>query len=208
MKILAIETSTSFGSIAIMDGKKIIAEEIVYSERSHNERLLPSIDALLHRCGLSLDDIELFGVGVGPGSFTGIRVGLSTVKALAYAKQKKIVGVSTLEAMSLQGKFYSGFVCPKLPAGRNDVYTALYSFKDKVKHVYLNETVMNYDELLLKLKEIEKTESLPTLFIEEPCRASHVGELSYEFAQKELFKEPSQLMPNYIRLPRAQEKLK
>ena len=118
MKILAFETSTSFGSLALLDENRIYGEKTFYSERTHSERLLPFVDELLGQLSFSLSDIDCFAVATGPGSFTGLRISLSTVKAFALAHKKPVIGISTLEALSLNGMLYPGIVCALLDAGR------------------------------------------------------------------------------------------
>ena len=103
MKILSIDTSSSICSVAILEDSKIIKEMHNYSEREHSETLMPIIDELFKSTNLSLDDIGLIACSVGPGSFTGIRIGIATVKAFADAKNIPVVGVNSLEALAFCG---------------------------------------------------------------------------------------------------------
>ena len=100
MIILAIDTTTLTGSIALLKDTKLIAEVDIDSSSTYSERLLPAVDFLLKTNQLSIQDMDGFAVSVGPGSFTGIRIGLSTVKSFSYASGKPVAGVSTLKALA------------------------------------------------------------------------------------------------------------
>ena len=116
MKLLAIETSTMLGGIAVMEDNTLIAESRMNVKATHSERIMADIDNALRRSGFTIDDIDVFGIASGPGSFTGLRVGLSTLKGLSYATGKKVVSVSTLEAFAWNVPFSSHLICPLLDA--------------------------------------------------------------------------------------------
>ena len=101
MKILAIDTSTMLGGIAVMDELNLIAETRLNVKSTHSERLMTEIEHCLKQSSLKISDIDVFAVAIGPGSFTGLRIGLSTVKGLSYATGKPIVSVPTLDALAL-----------------------------------------------------------------------------------------------------------
>ncbi len=233
LKILAFDTSTHFGSLALMDENRIYGEKIFYSERTHSERLLPFVDELLQQLAISLSDIDCFAVATGPGSFTGLRISLSTVKAFALAHKKPVIGVSTLEALSLNGIFYAGLVCPLLDAGREEFYAAAYLFAQGERISCVEESVVSFPKLVEVLKAGaqkmdvqgpfllvgEVAHQRRSIFEQEKAffnwaphslslpRASYVGQLALKLAQKGLFQDPEHLVPTYIRLPTAQEKL-
>ena len=123
--ILAIATSTTSGSVALVDSCKVIAATQKAHVEAHAKWLMGSIDALLSDADITLTDIELIAIGTGPGSFTGLRIGVSTVKGLSWALSKPIVGVSTLRALALNVKG-PALICPVLDARKKQVYTALY----------------------------------------------------------------------------------
>ena len=221
MKILAFETSTAFGSLAVMDESQVYGEEIFYSPKTHSERLIPSVDTLLQRVGFTLSDMDLFAVAMGPGSFTGLRVGLGTVKAFAKAQHKKVVGVSSLEALSLNGTLYSGGVCSLLEACRGEVYAAVYRFQKEEPVQVLEEGVYAPEKLISCLSSPtvmigtcrELFKELPRGFLWAPLylslpRASHVGTLALKAVQEGRAVDPKELSPKYIRLPQAQINLK
>jgi tRNA threonylcarbamoyladenosine biosynthesis protein TsaB len=126
MKILAVDCSTSSGSVALVDGLKVMAEWNLESVRTHNRRLLRTIDELLEALGWSLEDLDGLAVTLGPGSFTGIRIGISTIKTLAWALDKPYVGIPTLDALAAPLQFAPRPVCPILDARRKEVYTAFF----------------------------------------------------------------------------------
>ncbi|RLB07812.1 MAG: tRNA (adenosine(37)-N6)-threonylcarbamoyltransferase complex dimerization subunit type 1 TsaB [Deltaproteobacteria bacterium] len=126
MRILGIDTSTSCGSIGLIDGDQIVAEHVLCCDETHSTRLIPSIQTLLREARLDLKEIDGLAVSLGPGSFTGLRVGLSTVKGLALAAEKPVVGVPTLDALAYNIPFTPYLICPFLDARRGEVYTALY----------------------------------------------------------------------------------
>lgn len=126
MRILAVDTSTASGSVALLDGEVLTAEWTLLSARTHNRRLLDGVDRLLAEAGWALEDVDAFAVTTGPGSFTGIRIGLSTMKAMAWALDKPLVGVGTLEALAAPLGAARSAVCPVIDARKNEVYAALY----------------------------------------------------------------------------------
>jgi tRNA threonylcarbamoyladenosine biosynthesis protein TsaB len=127
MKILGVDTSTSWGSLGIIDDDAVVAEYALFREETHSARLVPAIQALLKEARLDLNEIDGMAVSLGPGSFTGLRVGLSTVKGLALAAQKPVVGVPTLDALASNLPFTPYLICPILDARKGEVYTALYN---------------------------------------------------------------------------------
>jgi tRNA threonylcarbamoyladenosine biosynthesis protein TsaB len=126
MRVLGIESSARQGGAAIVDGDRLVCESLLNIEVTHSERLLPAIDRLLADARLSLEALEGIAVSVGPGSFTGLRIGLSTAKGLAYATGLPVVGVSTLEAMAWALPAARWPVCPVLDARKQEVYAAIF----------------------------------------------------------------------------------
>ena len=100
MKVLAVDTSTMVSTCAVLDDEKILGEYSLNQEVTHSENLVPMIKEMLYNLGLKASDIDLYGVATGPGSFTGLRIGIATVKSLAHVFDKPIVGVSTLEGLA------------------------------------------------------------------------------------------------------------
>ena len=131
MKILAIDTSTRVGSIAVVEGPLLKAQQILNIRATHNQRLLPGIERILADAGWSLDDLDGFAVSLGPGSFTGLRIGLSIVKGLSWATGKPLAGVPTLDALATNVSFVPHKICPVLDARKGEIYTALYRQGDE-----------------------------------------------------------------------------
>ena len=129
MLTLAFESSARPASVALVQDGALISQYTQCSGLTHSRTLLPMAEDLLKNAEYALKDIDLFAVAHGPGSFTGIRIGVSTVKGLAWALEKKCVGVSTLEAMAWNGAAAGGVVCPVMDARRGQVYNALFEIK-------------------------------------------------------------------------------
>lgn len=130
MKIFAAETSSGVASAAICDGDKLLCEVTLNNKLTHSQTLMPIIEEVFKRSGLTTKDIDIFAVAEGPGSFTGLRIGITTVKALAHAENKAVVGVNTLEAMCYNLPFCPYIISPIMDARRGEVYNAFYRFKD------------------------------------------------------------------------------
>lgn len=128
MLILAADTSSPVLSVAITDENHLLAETYVECGRAHSERLLATVDWILKQAGVSLSDVEAYAVSVGPGSFTGLRIGVAALKGLALAHTKPLIGISTLPAMAQASGIQNGTVCPLLDARMKEVFGAVYSY--------------------------------------------------------------------------------
>jgi tRNA threonylcarbamoyladenosine biosynthesis protein TsaB len=222
MKILSIETSTKVGSVAIMEDEHLIAEYILNVVSTHSERLLPSIDQILKDSQLTVRDIEGFAVSLGPGSFTGLRIGISTVKGLALAAEKGVVGVPTLDVLAHNLMFTRLLVCPLLDARKGEVYTALYQGDGSGRLEKLTpDLAIKPEELLTRIKEPviflgdgveayrDKLRSgqdnclFAPAYLNQP-RASVLASLGLEkFRRGHIFKE-DEIQPLYCRLAEAE----
>ena len=121
MKILGIETSTYSGSIALADGDALTGEYFFNAGPSHTEKLVPSIDMLLSDCGVAKPDLEGIAVSLGPGSFTSLRVGISSAKALAYALKIPVTGVSSLEVLAYNALLSERTIVPVIDARKGQL---------------------------------------------------------------------------------------
>jgi tRNA threonylcarbamoyladenosine biosynthesis protein TsaB len=130
VRILAVETSTRTGALALLEAGVVVAESRVNITVTHGERLLAAIDGMLRAARWQLADLTAFAVAIGPGSFTGLRIGLSTVKGLAFATGRPVVGVPTLDGLAWSLPFCAYPVCPMLDARKNEVYAAVYRTSD------------------------------------------------------------------------------
>ena len=148
MIILSADTSTSYYSVAVCDDAHVLAEVSVDGDRKHSERLLESTDWVLRSCDLRLDDVEMLAIAHGPGSFTGLRIGVSAWKGLAVGADLPLVGVSTLDAMARLSGVREGCLCALMDAKMQEVYGAVYAFDGGVRTTVCRETVCPVEDLL------------------------------------------------------------
>ena len=139
--LLAVETATRVMSVALLEGERVVAEITSEDARLHSERLLPAIDRLLALANVTLDGVGAFAVSLGPGSFTGLRIGLATVKALALDERRPVVGVPTLAALAAAAAGAPGPVAALLDARRGEVYAAVCAFAGEPLPSVVAETV-------------------------------------------------------------------
>lgn len=130
MKILGIDTSSAVASAAICDGDRLICETSLNNKLTHSQTIMPIIDGVFKMSELKPADIDVFAVSVGPGSFTGLRIGVTTAKGLAHAVNKPVAGVNTLESMAYNLPFCGQIISPIMDARREQVYNAFYTFEN------------------------------------------------------------------------------
>ena len=130
MLILAFESSAKSASVALVKDGELLSQYSQCSALTHSRTLLPMAEDMLKNAEVKLSEVDLIAVAHGPGSFTGIRIGVSTVKGLSWAADKPCVGVSTLEAMAWHGLMAGGYGCPVMDARRQQVYNALFKIED------------------------------------------------------------------------------
>ncbi len=148
MKILAVDTSATALSVALTEDEKNVAQTTINTGNTHSETLLPALERLMDFAKWKISDIDLFAVSEGPGSFTGVRIGVSFVKGLAYG-EKKCVGVSTLAALAYNLRGFNGIISPVMDARRGQFYNALfYSDGENIKRIC--------DDRALSASELEK----------------------------------------------------
>lgn len=153
MLILALESSAKAASVALMEDENLIAQYSQCSGLTHSRTLLPMLEDMLKNTEKKIADVDLIAVAHGPGSFTGIRIGVSTVKGLAWAAQKSCVGVSTLEAMAWHGASSGGLICPVMDARSSQVYNALFEIDDDARPKRLTEDrAISLSELAQELR--------------------------------------------------------
>ena len=127
MKILALESSATASSVAVCEDETLLAQSFQHSGLTHSRTLMPMCRDLLENCGLTLEEMEVVAVAAGPGSFTGLRIGVAAAKGLAWPGDKPCAGVSTLEAMAWGVAHWEGLeICPVMDARRNQVYNARF----------------------------------------------------------------------------------
>ena len=217
MRILAVDTATTSCSVAIVDKTSLLSEFTIDREETHSKHLMDMIKAVLRMAGLNFSDLDGFAVTRGPGSFTGLRIGLSTIKGLAVASEKPVVGVSSLEALASQVSYSRDLICPILDARKGEVYFSRYRFlnghlkkqtKERVappdKAVDdLNESCLFVGNGALLYKEmiLEKMGGLASIapMIQNTIRASTMAYLSMAKFEKNDTDDIEKIMPYYIR---------
>lgn len=147
MNILMIDTSGPACSVAVMQEGRLIYEAQLTSGRTHSQRVMPMVDQALTMTELTPADIDLFGAVVGPGSFTGVRIGVSTVKALAHAAGKPCVGIDALEALAANAVAFDGVICPILDARAQQVYGAMFEAGEMPERL-MDDAAMKLTEYL------------------------------------------------------------
>ncbi len=151
MRVLAVETSTLAGGAALLDGDQLVGEYTLNVRATHSERLLAAVDRLLQDAGWTVEMLEGLAVAVGPGSFTGLRIGVSTVKGLAFSLGIPVVAVSTLEALAWALPFARHAVCPVLDARKGEVYAALFHWEGVSPVRDLEDQAVDPEELCRRL---------------------------------------------------------
>ncbi len=152
MILLAIDSTATTGAVALCRDRKLLASMTLNTGNTHSETLLPSVEALLRMCDLTTDDVDIFACSSGPGSFTGVRIGASTVKGMAFGKNKPCIGVSTLEALAYNLRGFDGILCPVMNARRSQVYNALFRVRDGRLERLCPDRAVSLDELARELE--------------------------------------------------------
>jgi len=149
MNILAMDTSSLTATVAVLTDEKLLGEFSVSNKLTHSQTIMPMTDTLLKTASMKISDIDVFAVSVGPGSFTGLRIGMATAKTFAQALNKPIIGISSLEAVAQNFSFTDDIICPIMDARRNEVYNALY----KNGRETVSPRALHIDELLDELRD-------------------------------------------------------
>lgn len=224
MKILALDTTAKASSASIVSEEKILAEFSVNLNLTHSQTIMPMCEQVLDCCQLTLEEIDAFAVSSGPGSFTGLRIGLSAIKGMAYALKKPCIEVSTLDALSYNVRPFFGIICAVMDARCNQFYNALYrqtadSFEKltedrAISLADLTDELQRFDEPILLVGDgaqlcYNKVKDLLPRILLTPAnnchqRASGVGLAAMEKAEKGLFTDASALIPHYLRRPQAE----
>lgn len=192
MKILAIDTSTSCLTVALSENEDVVAEFNLNNKIRHSQIILPMIDDVLRQYSLKPADIDLFAVSSGPGSFTGVRIGMATVKGFSLALKKPAVGISTLDVLAQNvGMFYTkgSIICPLLDARENQVNNALYEADGGYVNKITDYRLTTIDDLKEELKTYEKV-----MFVGEGARI-YSEDIKRNFGEKAHFAFDGYNMP-------------
>lgn len=133
MKILAVDTTSLTATVAVVEEGKLLGESTINNKLTHSQTMMPMIEQLLSRLEIPVDDVDGFAVSSGPGSFTGIRIGISSLSALAYTVKKPIVGVPTLDVLAMNAHFSTGLIVSMINARNHQVYACAYTFNGLVQ---------------------------------------------------------------------------
>ena len=224
MLILAFETSAKAASTALLEDGRLLGESYQNTGLTHSQTLMVMAENLLKQCGKTVADVNAVAVAAGPGSFTGVRIGVAAAKGFAWGGELPCYGVSTLEAMALSLGAYQGYVCPVMDARRSQVYNALYYVNQGQPNRITEDRAISLEQLkqeLLALKEPvflvgdgsiltyrTLSEEVPNLVLppEHRMHQRAVG-VALLAAQKIAAGEPGDgaaLTPNYLRLSQAE----
>ncbi|MBN1547083.1 MAG: tRNA (adenosine(37)-N6)-threonylcarbamoyltransferase complex dimerization subunit type 1 TsaB [Syntrophaceae bacterium] len=224
MNTLAIDTSGKTLGIAVLKDSQILCEIFLNTGLNHSLILLPEIDKALNSVNIALADIDLFVATSGPGSFTGLRIGLSTLKGLALSWQKPLVGVSTLEALAHNICDDQRLICPILKGPMAEIYAGVYRYQYPAYYCVLEDRVTEINQLSQEIKE-------PVIFIGEGamywheaiqkalekrahfapdacsiCRASSVAAIGIDKYRNNDVQNAVTLIPSYLRVSEAELK--
>jgi tRNA threonylcarbamoyladenosine biosynthesis protein TsaB len=221
-----VETSTLTGAAALLEGDTVVGECRLNVAVTHSERLLPAVDHLLRAAGRTLADVDALAVALGPGSFTGLRIGVSTMKSLAFATGKPLVGVPTLDALAWTLPFAGHPVCPILDAKKGEVYAALYRtdggrlerlWEDRAiaperlaaalaeevpgPVVFLGDGVAPFAPLLRRLLGDDARLVPPANRLPSAATVAELGQAALERGERA---DPAALLPRYLRRSEAE----
>lgn len=225
MIILAIESSGITAGAALLDEERVLAEFSTANKKTHSQTLLPMIDLITERAGICKKDIGAVAVSVGPGSFTGLRIGVATAKGIGMALGIPLVGVSTLEGLAYNLKGHGGLICPMIDARRNEVFCGLYRFVKEELETVLKPCSMPAGELFALLNErgeqvtflgdgadvqkvhISEEVRVPFAFAgvqHNLQRAASVGALGLKYLKEGRGEAAEELSPVYLKMTQAE----
>ncbi len=225
MKILSIDTSTMVSSCSISENGIVIGDYSVNQEKTHSESLVPMVKRLLEDLGLKLSDIDLYAVGIGPGSFTGLRIGMTTVKTFAQVFEKPVIGVSTLEALAYN-IYNEGIIMPVLDARGGRTYYGVFSQEKGIIKRIEDDELIYMDELVTRLKDkyaaitvigeysndsYKLLKGLENVMFARSSSnniiARNISEIALEKYKSGYEKNLDDILPNYVRKSQAQRDL-
>ncbi len=225
MKVLGMDSSGLVASLAVVENDILVAEYTVNHKKTHSQTLLPMLDEIVRMTELQLDTVDAIAVAAGPGSFTGLRIGAATAKALGLAIDKPIVSVPTCHGLAFNLWGASDVVCPILDARRNQVYTGVYQFVDGNLDVIKDQDAMGINELVEYLNQLDRRvifvgDGIPVYqdYIKDniscACsfapagfnrqRASSVAALGLKLFEQGVFEHADEHKPIYLRKSQAE----
>ncbi len=225
MKILSLDSSGLVASTAVVEDNNLIAEYTVNYKKTHSQTLLPMLDEIVRMTETQLKDVDAIAVAKGPGSFTGLRIGLATAKGLALALDKPIVGIPTLEGLAMNLCGTEHLVCPLMDARRNQVYTGIYRFDGTELMIVKDQVAVAIDDIITALNQIgekviflgdgvdvyrsciEEKIAIPYQFAPAHLNkqsAGAVGVRGLQYLQKGMIEDADTFAPEYLRVSQAE----
>jgi len=224
LRILAFETSAKAASVALLEDSRLLAESYQNTGLTHSQTLMVMAEDLLKTCGMTASQVEAVAVAAGPGSFTGIRIGVAAAKGFAWGSEIPCYGVSTLEAMALNLGVHSGIVLPVMDARRSQVYNAVFRAEGGKLTRLCEDRAISLKELEAEIKNYEESiflvgdgsilcyntlqETVPNLVMPPEHRmhqrAAGVGLAAAGMIAAGLPGNGAELTPNYLRLSQAE----
>lgn len=212
MKILGISTSSNVATVCLSNDLEIIKELNINNTKTHSETLVPLIQTLLEETNTKLQDIELLACDIGPGSFTGIRIGIATIKAISQSLNIPIVDVTSLEALAYDVP-NANIICSIIDARNNQVYMALFDSKYNLLENYFADDINNLLNVLNKYKDITfvgdgaiiNKDLLSSNICSSPeIHAKNINKCAYNKFKNGIFKNADNLSPMYLRKSQAE----
>ena len=224
MLTLAFETSAKAGSVALLDGRKLLGESYQNTGLTHSQTIMAMAQDLITACGHTPQDVQAVAVAAGPGSFTGVRIGVAAAKGFAWGAEIPCYGVSTLEAMALNLGVYDGYVVGTMDARRSQVYTATFRAEKGILHRLTDDRAISLQQLGEELRDCDGpiylvgdgstltcstlSSTVPRLILPPEHRmhqrAAGVGLAAAAMIEKGLPGNGAELQPNYLRLSQAE----
>ena len=225
LKVLAVDTSSLVAAVAVVDNSRVLGEYSINHKKTHSQKLMPMIKEIMESLDLSPNDIDIYAASSGPGSFTGLRIGITTIKAIAYAVQKPVISVPTLDALAYNIPIPGIIICPIMDARNSQVYSALYKLekgfpvkiteymgvpiaelvqiiKGKNSNVVFTGDAVEMHKDFLKKELEEKCEFAPGNLLLQ--RGSSVAQIALKMASEGLLESCFDMAPFYLRKSQAE----
>lgn len=224
MKILSFDSATESATCALIEDEKLLGEITFNYKKQHSVLIMTMIDTLLHNSNTDITEVDGFIISKGPGSFTGLRIGMATFKGICNGLNKPLLGISSLDALAYNLAYTDGIICPILDALRGNVYTAIYRFDKNTLLKLEDYSAMAVEDLIEKLKQYNSkvtfigdgvykhretiSKNLPLSCFAPThlnvVKASSLGELGYNLLKEGSAENIYTLAPLYIRKPQAE----
>ena len=225
MKLLVLDSSGLVASVALLEDERLIAEYTTGNKLTHSQTLLPMLDEIIRRTTVDMEDVDAIAVAMGPGSFTGLRIGAATAKGLGLALDKPVIPVPTVDGLAYQLFGVSSLICPMMDARRKQVYTGFYRFHGDQMEVVKEQCAQSVQDTLEQLKaygepviflgdgvpvyrkEIEEAMGADAVFAPAHAnrqRAGAVGALAEVYYRKGIWQSADAFAPEYLRKSQAE----